>query len=68
MYIAVSYNTANYLNSIAWAQLLIQPAATRPQQKRIKSIEKLELPSLYLNLIDLRGVPANAEVLTRQHN
>lgn len=46
------YSTANYLNSIAWAQLLIQPAATLGSTKPQQSSGKLETPWFYLNLTD----------------
>lgn len=59
------YNTANYLNSIAWAQLLIQPAATlgstKPQQKLWEAGDILVPPESDWP----QGHPANAEVLNQ---
>lgn len=47
VYMAVSFNTENYFSSIAWAQLLIQPAvtlaATKTDQKHWKAGDPLAL-------------------------
>lgn len=58
-------NTANYLNSIAWAQLLIQSTATmgstKPQQKLWEAGDTLVLPESDWP----QWNPANAEVLNQ---
>lgn len=60
-------NTTNYLNRIAWAKLLIQPAATSAAIRVSKALRSWRyLGSVRIWLTSVASQLTN--VLTRQHN